>query len=315
MRLARNVVRLLIVVVVALLMASAAKRWQWPTGEVPPPAWANDYDVTTAAPEQIAAGTEAGNGPPAGWSHLVIKSLPRVKPSEVPKLPTSFIMPREVIVNRTKWMFTLFAADVVEERQGAHKRFRLRAVGMGLGAKIDGRDVVLTVEASKQTGPKLDPIQELSLKIGYGVQKQARVVIQGPSFALVDTPVTFRCGQKNRSVRYRYALLVDTQTGKLDVLCWRLGAEAGECSDLARAVLLKENLIDEAELLVDLTEFKEMLPGVKGPSELGFGVDELPPFRLELALPAALSDVVAKTRFTADEARTLEDGLRKLLPR
>jgi hypothetical protein len=314
MRLLRPVLWLLIVVLVVLIAGGAALRWLVPSaGDVPPPAWANEYDVTAQPPEQIAPGTVAENGhPPTGWSHLVIKSLPRVKQSEIAKIPTNSFL-RGMIVDRTRWMFTLFAADLVEERQGAHKRFKLRAIGLGLGAKVDGKDVVLTIEASK-TGPGLDPIQELSLDTGYKVQKQSRVVVHGPSFALVDTPVSFRCGDKNRMVRFRYALLVDAPTGRLDVLCWRLGAEGGECADLTRAVLLKPNTIDEAELLTDPSEFEDKGFGLRGPTTLGFGVDDLPPHRLEVKLPSEVSDLAGKTKYAAEEARALEDGLRKLLP-
>ena len=302
-----------IVVLAAVIACGFAVRWLTPSAaEVPPPAWANDYDLTAAPPESIAHGTATGNGPPAGWSHLIIKGVPRVKPSEVPKIPANSII-RGMIVERTKWMFTVFAADVVEERQGAHKRFKLRAIGLGLGANVDGKDTVLTVEGAKQSGPKLDPIQELSLKTGYGVQKQSRVVVQGPSFALIDTPVTFRCGAKNRSVRFRYALLVDAPTGRLDVFCWRLGAEGGECADLSRAVLLKPDLIDEAELLTDPSEFEDKGFGLRGPTALGFGVDDLPPHRLEVKLPPEASALAGKTRFAPDDARALEDALRKLL--
>jgi hypothetical protein len=305
---------LAIVVLAALIATGLALRWLVPSGEeVPPPAWANEYDVTAQQPEAIKPGTEAGDGPPAGWSHLVIKGKPRVKPSEVSKIPTNSFL-RGMIVERTKWMFTLFAADVVEERQGAHARFRLRAIGLGLGANVNGKDVVLTVEASEQSGPRLDPIQKLSLKTGYEVQKQSRVVVHGPSFALVDTPVTFRCGDKNRNVRFRYALLVDAPTGRLDVFCWRLGAEGGECADLSRAVLLKPNLIDEAELLADPAEFEDKGFGLRGPTALGFGVDDLPPHRLEVKLPPEASAPAGKTKFAPDDARALEDALRKLLP-
>ena len=57
------------------------------------------------------------------------------------------------------------------------------------------------------------------------------------------------------------------------------------------------------------------MPGVLTPTVLGFGVDELPPFRLEVKLPPELSAPAARTRYTADEARALEDALRKLLPK
>jgi hypothetical protein len=111
-------------------------------------------------------------------------------------------------------------------------------------------------------------------------------------------------------VRYRYALLVDPPTGRLDVLAWRLGAEGGGCADLARAVLLHPDTIDEAELIPDPTEFN--LAGI--PNELTFGVDNLPPHRLEVAIPPDLAPLAGKTKFTPDDAHALEVGLRKLLP-
>lgn len=313
MRRFRLVLWLLTLAVAALLATGAAVRWfvvpSIEDVQVPPPAWNDEYDVALQPPEQIASGTEAPNGPPTGWSHLVIKTLPRVRKSEIPKVPTSSLF-RGMVVDGTKWMFTLFAADVVEERQGVHKRFKLRAIGLGLGANVNGKDVVLTVD------DVTNPIHKKTLKVGYSVQKRSRVVVQGPSFALVDTPVTFRCGDKNRSVRFRYALLVDTATGRLDVLCWRIGAEGGECADLSRAVLLKPNLIDEAELIPDPSNFKtDDIPGVLTPTELGFGVDDLPPHRLEVKLPPELSAPAARTKYTPEEARALEDALRKLLPK
>jgi hypothetical protein len=306
---ARVVLRLLIAVTAGLAVAGIVLWWLRP--KVTPPDWANDYDVTAQPPEQIAPGTPVGSGPPPGWSHLVIKSLPRVKPSEIPRLPKNPLVDRDGLVRRVGWMFTAFTADVVPERQGGHTRYRLRAIGLGLGATINGTDTVLTVESAASRGIKLDPIQEQTLNTGYGIQKQARVVVHGPSFALLDTPVTFLCGTKNRLLRYRYALLVDPVTGRLDVLCWRLGGDGGECGDLTRAVLLNASTIDEAELIPDLSEFNSI--GI--PNERAFGVDELPPHRLEVALPAALAPLAAKTRFTADEARELEDRLRPLLPK
>jgi hypothetical protein len=299
-----------IVVLAAVLAGAAAVRLLRPAADPPPPAWADDYDLSARPPEEIAPGTVVARGPPAGWSHLVIKSLPRVKASEVADLPKS-VVPCDMLVRRVAWMFTAFTADVVEERQGAHRRHRLRAIGLGLGAAVNGRDTVLTVDWAGNNGVGLDPIERLTLRTAARVQNQARVVVHGPSFALTDTPVTFRCGEKrNRAVRFRYALLADPPTGRLDVLCWRLGAEGGGCADLTRAVLLNPDTIDAAELLADRSGFDLM--GV--PGELAFGVDALPPHRLAVALPPPVSALAGKTRYTPDEAHALERGLRALLP-
>ena len=275
--------------------------------EAEPPAWADDYDLKAEPPEQVAPGTVVGDGPPAGWSHLIIKSLPRVKASEVDRLPDPRVIGgRQGLVKRASWMFTVFTARVVEERQGAHTRHRLDAVGLGLGANVDGRDTVL---GAGDANLKWD--EALILGAGYDVQKQSRVVVHGPTFALVDTPVAFRCGERNRNIRFRYGLLVDPATGRLDVFAWRLGAEDGECSDLTRAVLLNPNTIDRAELLPDPSAFNSL--GI--PSDRAFGVDSLPPHRLEVTIPAEVRAAAGKTRFAPEEARSLEDALRKLLPR
>ena len=307
MRRVRVALVLMTVGVVALVAAGLAVRTFRPA--VAPPAWADDYDVTAQPPETIAPGTVVERGPPAGWSHLVIKSLPRVRPDQIPRLPNR-VMSRASLAARVAWMFTAFAADVVPERQGPHTRYRLRAIGLGLGAAVNGRDTVVTAATAERFGLPLDLFQKMTLDTGYQIQEQARVVLHGPTFALLDTPVSFRCGDRNQMVRYRYGLLVDPPSGRLDVFAWRLGAEGGGCSDLSRAVLLRPNTIDEADLIPDLSEF-----GALGaPNERTFGVDELPPHRLEMTLPPGLSGLAGKTKFAPDDARALEDGLRKLLP-
>jgi hypothetical protein len=309
MRAARIVVVFAAVFVAGLLAAALGVRAL--KTEPPPPAWANDYDLSAAEPEAIAPGTVIERGPPPGWSHLIIKALPRVKQSEVPKLPDPvFAGGRAGLAQKVSWMFTAFTADVVKEQQGSHTRHRLRAIGLGLGANVNGRDTVLTVEYGRKAGLNLG-LNELVLQGGYKVQKQARVVIHGPSFALLDTPVSFRCdGEKNRMVRFRYGLLVDAATGRLDVFGWRVGTEGDGCSDLARAVLLNDNTIDEAELLVDPAEFS----AIGAPNEVTFGVDDLPPRRLEVTIPVEARTLAGQSRFTPDEARALEAALRKLLP-
>ena len=205
----------------------------------------------------------------------------RVKPSEIPRVPTPFGLAPRSRPGSGKWRGCSPCSPRTWYRNGtdAH-RYRLRAIGLGLGASVNGHDTVLTTATAEQCGLTINFIEKQTLDTGYEIQQQSRVVVHGSTFALVDTPVTFRCGSKNRMVRFRYALVVDSHTGQLDVFCWRIGAEGGECADLSRAVLLAPNTIDEAELLVDLTGFNKGIP-----NELGFGVDDLPPHRLEVVLP------------------------------
>ncbi|VTR92976.1 Uncharacterized protein OS=Singulisphaera acidiphila (strain ATCC BAA-1392 / DSM 18658 / VKM B-2454 / MOB10) GN=Sinac_4667 PE=4 SV=1 [Gemmata massiliana] len=310
MRVRKALLVLTIVALTVLTTVGAAIRLLRPNPVTP--AWVDEYDVTASAPETIAPGTVIESAAPKGWSHLVIKSLPRVRPSEVERVPDN-LMPkfgRAGVVRMVGWMFTAFVADVVQERQGEYARYRLRAIGLGLGTKANGHDTIVTSQTARHYGVEIGvlKIEEQVLDTGYRIQKQAIIPVHGPSFALLDTPVTVRCGTKHQTIRYRYALLVDTKTGTLDVLLWQLLGDRGECGDLTRLVWLEPSCIDEAELVPDREEFNRF--GV--PSEIAFAVDKLPPYRLEMAVPPELRELVGRTKFTPDEARALEAGLRKL---
>ena len=305
MRAVKALLALGILALAGIIACALAARLLFPPPA--PPEWANDYDLTVAPPETIAPGTVVGESAPAGWSHLVIKSLPRVKPGEVARVPGFPLIGSDRTVRMVAWMFTVFTADVVKEQHGGRTRHRLRAIGLGLGTNVGGRDTVITVDTAKEFGAEMDWIKNEVLRTGYRIQGQALVPVHGPSFALLDTPVIVRCTGGNRMVRYRYALLADTSTGALDVMLWRLVAPADECGDPTRAVWLEPNCIDAAELVPDLNEFQ----GAK-PSDVAFAVDKFPPHRLEMAFPPALVPLTGKTKFTPDEAAALEAGLRAM---
>lgn len=274
----------------------------WPAA-APAPVWAADYEVTARPPEALAPGTVVGTGPPEGWSHLVIKSLPRVRPGTESQVPA---LARSQTVRMTRWMFTAFAADVRPETRGAETRHHLRAIGLGLGTSVGGRDVVVTPETAAAHGVRLDWITRQILTKGYQTQRLAVVVVQSPTFAVLDTPVWFRCGEANRLVRYRYALLVDAPTGRLDVVLWPL--DAGGCFAALPAVRVAPNAVDEAELVPDPKGFDAL--GIA--SDATFGVDRLPTPSTPVSLPGDLRPLAEQTRFSPEEARTLEAALRSL---
>jgi hypothetical protein len=274
----------------------------WPT-RVAPPAWAGDYDVTARVPETIAPGTVVERSAPAGWSHLVIKSLPRVRADQRSK-----VLP--LVANNAAWMFTAFVADVrPTEPLGNPTSYRLRAIALGLGTSVGGRDVIITPETAKEHGVELNWITREILTKGYATQGLAVIVVQGPTFGLVDTPVWFRCGENHRLIRFRYALLVDELSGRLDLVVWGLDPEGG-CVDSASAVVLAPDTVEEAELIPDMSKFT----GGLTTADDAFGVDRLPRHRARLLLPEAIRSLATQTKFTPDQAHTLETELRRLLP-
>src|SRR5438067_2468332 len=94
----RTVVRWLVVAVAGLGVLGLVAWAVWPSPS-PPPAWTADYDVTARPPEAIPPGTVVDRSAPPGWSHLVIKSLPRVRPSERGKVLA-------LTARMATWMFT-----------------------------------------------------------------------------------------------------------------------------------------------------------------------------------------------------------------
>jgi hypothetical protein len=101
----------------------------WP-GPPEPPAWAAEYDLEAKPPDALPPGTVVGRTAPAGWSHLVIKSLPRIRPAERSKV-------NALTARMAEWMFTAFVADVRPEP--GETRNRVRAVALGLGCSVKGK--------------------------------------------------------------------------------------------------------------------------------------------------------------------------------
>jgi hypothetical protein len=257
-----------------------------------------DYDLKPAPPTEIEPGTVVAKTPPKGWSHLVIKSLPRVRADQKAGLP-------EITIDKAGWMFTAFLADVAREPDGT---FALKRIGLGLGAKGMDRDMVATSATGRKIGVELGLFGGLILDKGYEVQRKAVVPLRSPGFAVLDTPVWFRCGDANKLVRYRYALLVDRPSGRLDVLMWSLGTDGAKCGQLAEVVRIAPNTVDPAELLVDMRKVNRL--GI--PSDDAFAVDRLPP-GTRRPMPDDLRTLAGTTRFTADTARELDVRLRTLL--
>ena len=255
------------------------------------------YDLVTRPAPELTPGTLVEKGPPAGWSHLIIKSLPRVRDNQKKGLP-------ELTVDKAAWMFTGFLANVTKETIDGRSRYRFDKAGLGLGAKAKGRDTILTPETGRKLGGDMGLFGGEILSKGYDVQRKAVLVFSGPTMGLLDTPVWYRCGDDNKLVRYRYAMIVEPTTGRLDALLWRIGDE----SRLDEAVWLKPNTIDPTELVVDSKKVNRF--GI--PGDDAFAVDKMPAGRV-VPIPEDLRKLAAQTRFTFEEAHALDTRLRKLL--
>src|SRR4051794_24783385 len=101
---------------------------------------------------RLTPGTNPGPRPPPGWSHLVIKSAPRLASGDLASLPAS-------AAGTATLFHTVIAADV---RRSDDDRFVLARIGVGLAVPgRDGRDVVITSERLDQLPVTLSTVDRL----------------------------------------------------------------------------------------------------------------------------------------------------------
>jgi hypothetical protein len=270
-------------------VAAAVLGWAARPARLPDPP--EPTEAVPHPPARIPPGTVIADGPPAGWSHLVSKALPRVRSTERGKV-------NAYTARMAEWMFTAFLADVRPDPP------RLRAIALGLGCRIDGRDTIVTPDTGERFGADLGLVTRSILAKGYERQATAAVVGRTPTFAVIDTPLWYRLGGTHRLVRFRHALLAG-DGGSLETLVWVVGPDGGAV-DPPAVVRLAPSTIDEAELVIDANE---ITLGV--PSEAAFAVDRLPPGRPLGGLPGDLRGPACRAVFPPDEAAELERELRR----
>jgi hypothetical protein len=273
-----------------------------PAPPAPPPA----YDVTIRAVAPIAPGTVIAQEPPQGWSHLIIKSLPRAAHGDL-----------DVLSDTHKQLASLLkpalVADVVAEQKNGGARYRFHRAGVGVLTSIQGRDTVITPDTHRQLGANLGFLASSFIlpRVHEGQQK-VRQVVTSDSLAVLDTPATLVVGNRHRPVRYRYALLVEAHTGRLDALVWRIDLdEHGRYAGAAGPIeWLPPSLIEDAALHVDRNEFTLGIA-----SDIAFATYRLPPGQKQLPLTDDLKSIAGKPRLTATEAHALDVRLREALRR
>ena len=272
-----------------------------PVSTTAPAVGGTRYDTTPTPVAAIPSGTAVpDDGPPRGWSHLVVKSKPRVRPAEVGKV-------NRLTARMASWMMTAFLADVRPTDDGS---FRLNTYALGVGAKDDkGTDRVVTADTAGRFGVDTGLLGGTLLEAAAERQKtDSKTLARSPTMAVLDTPVWFNTADgSNQLLRFRYALLVDPKTGKLDVVIWGVDPE-GKGRGADTVGLVAPATIDPAELIPDKDEFTFGVP-----SEAGFGVDKLPPHKALPAFPKELAAIARGPKFTAESAAQLEAGLRAML--
>jgi hypothetical protein len=257
------------------------------------------YDVTPRRMDLIMPGTVIDKGPPRDWTHLIIKSNPRVGAGDMKAVPKSAI-------TLSSLLYTAIVARV-EEKAGRH---RLAAVAVGLGTRVDGKDMIVSPEKQKELGANLGLLERLVLSKAQEKLAEVQVVVRSDTLALIDAPGLLQRDGKHQPVVLRYAVLVDPATGKLETLLWAIDRdERGGYAGVAGPVeWLPPNKMEDCVLHVAAHEFSLL-----GPSENAFAMNRVPQGQKQLTLTAELKPLAGRMRLTEEMAQELETKLRAAL--
>jgi hypothetical protein len=295
----RNRWRWLMLLLLLLMATGAGVYWFAEDLFVPAPA----LDVSgREALNLLPPGTVVGDTAPEGWTHLVLKSQPHVHSGAVNKLTAEG-------EKYASFLFMVTIARVKDQGTPFRPNFVLEDVAMGLGTTVNGKDMVLSPERQAEFGANLHIPYNLILKGAYNKQLEARYLIHGKTFVVYDTPVLMHRGDGNREILFRYALLVERKTGRLETLVWGIDRKQDSDPLIGPIEWLQPGTIDPASLYVDPHEFA--LFGLPGPN--AFAAEGLPHGQRQMPIPEDLIPLLGQRRYTAQEAQELHRALLHLM--
>jgi hypothetical protein len=273
-----------IVGIVGLLLASGRSR------VVEEPA-----DDGTGLPQlaRLEPGLSIAGAIPKGWTHRVIRSLPRLASGEVATLPDS-----------AKASATLFRTLILAQVTMGPRGHALSWVGVGNAVPFGGREVVITPEGPEDVRASLSTVERIVANAADSELNRGRIVARSPTFALFRTPAKLVIDATHRDVDLYYALLVDPETGVLKTLTW--ATPAGEPPRPRRVVALPPDATFDCALDVAVT-------GKVGPLNVSwsFAMADLPEGR-RIDVPADAVRSIGEVAAGRGEPTTLERILRGL---
>lgn len=233
----------------------------------------------------LAPGTLIGDKPPEGWSHLVLKSNPRLASGDLASLPKG--SKKTAAYFRTVILANVKPLDVEE------KDFELSQIGVGICVpKDEDHDMVVAGARVQALGLKLSMVEKVVLDTTEAELKEGRIIARTQTFSLFRSPATVVVGAEgeHRRVNLNYAFCVERGSGKLQVALWTSALETKALRPPATLVRLGANPIFDCPIDVQPNKFV----GVTMPFSWSFAMSKLPPGRA-LPVPRDLGELIVTT--------------------
>jgi hypothetical protein len=235
---------------------------------------------------------------PAGWTHLVIKSMPRLASGELDSLPS--------VAQSTATLFRATLLAEVRPVSGAGPPYELRRIGIGLCTPIKGVDTIVTAATANQLNAGLGYVERRVLAEAERELLKGRVKARTPTFALYTAPSTRKAGTGHEDVFLRYALLVDPNTGDLRTVFWaQPRGQKGVA--LERFSVLPPGLVFDAALDVRAQRVLNTVP-----VNWSFAMSQLPS-GTRLKPTPALREWAVRDTLSPSEAAAFEAELRRVV--
>lgn len=261
-------------------------------------------DVVPREIERIPPGTVVADRAPPGWTHLVIKSNPRI--ADASRKDVS-----DLIARLATLLSSIIVADVRADPQAPPgASFCLARVAVGLATNVGGQATVVCNESYQRVGAKFGFLEASVLAAAEEQLAKMRCLMRSPITAVVQGEGVLHLDGQHHTVLVRYALLVDPRTGALQTLCWGLRPREDGRLELIGAQLhwLPPALVEDCQLHVDPEQFFLGMP-----NRMAFAMSQLPPGQKMLRASPELAALLAQPTYTPQTARALEAQLWQLL--
>jgi hypothetical protein len=262
---------------------------------------ASRVDVATRSLGWIKPGTVIGNGPPAGWTHLVLFAKPRIGVGDVDAIPRS--------ATRYAGMFSfVIVANVVPESNsdGAEPRYYLQRLAIGTATNVKGRNIIVTSEQTfgADVGFIGRTVMQENEKM---IRNDLRQVARTRTMSVFDANAIMLRDNRHTTMVMRHVILVAPQTGHLTSFVWLLNRDGqNKYAPAEKAVqLLPAQMMEDRVLSVDSDKFTLGIPAVDA-----FALARIPQ-GMPIKYSPSLSSLAAIRQFTPESTRQLEAELQE----
>jgi len=164
--------------------------------------------------DKIPVGTVIGDGPPSGWSHLVLFATPTLTPEderEAPKIAADYAR---------MFKFTVLA-NVASQRHGDRVSYWLEKTARGFATNIKGQELIISSKNTMGASMGLfgSQILEENERI---LDNDLLQVCRTSTMSIFDAQAVMRQKDDHVKMVIRHVILVDPNSGRLDTLVWLL---------------------------------------------------------------------------------------------